>query len=437
MHDVLDPGDLVPDEAEQLVSSGYPAHELWEAARETAARRDLDALDRIAEQLRGLRRSPGWDYVEPSDGPQIRGALPPPPEPVSIAVEVLAGRVHGAWLGRCVANTMGKPIEGLRREEVEIYLRAVGQWPQTGFVPLLENLPAGVSHLHESAPHSAAGRFTQVPRDDDLDWTILGLHMIETYGTELTVDDIAREWLDRLPFTQTFTAERAAYRNLLNGLRPPATATRLNPYREWIGALIRADIWGYVFPGDPREAAFHGLRDAQLSHTANGLYGEMWAAALVAQALVADSAPDALTVAVDQIPRTSRLARSQRQLLAVFREGADLDGVMAWFEATLGHYNWVHTVNNAALIAIGLLWGEDFTTSVGVAVAGGRDTDSNAATVGSVFGALHGVGSIPASLTSQIDGTVSSAVRGFDGVSITELAERTLRQVDRRARSTS
>jgi ADP-ribosylglycohydrolase len=437
MHDVLDPCDLVPDEAEQLASSGYPADTLWEQAREQAGRRDVEALERTAEQLRALRRSPGWDYVEPSNAQQVLSALPPPPAPVRVDAEVLGDRLRGAWLGRCLANTMGKPVEGLRRDEVEVYLRAVDQWPQTGFLPLLDELPEGVSHLHESAPESAAGRFTQVPRDDDLDWTILGLHMVETYGTELTADDIAREWLDRLPFTQTFTAERAAYRNLLHGLRAPATATRQNPYREWIGALIRADIWGYVFAGDPRQAALHGLRDAQLSHTANGLYGEMWAAALVAQALVTESAEQALAAAVVHVPTTSRLGRSQRDLLAVYREGTDLHGVMAWFERTLGHYNWVHAVNNAALIAIGLLWGEDFTGSVGVAVAGGRDTDSNAATVGSVFGALHGLGSVPASLTSQIDGTVRSAVRGFDGVSIAALAERTLRLVEQRVRSSS
>jgi ADP-ribosylglycohydrolase len=119
----------------------------------------------------------------------------------------------------------------------------------------------------------------------------------------------------------------------------------------------------------------------------------------------------------------------------VFARGVDLDGAMAWFEDALGHYNWVHTLNNAALISIALLWGDgDFTATVGTAVAGGRDTDSTAATVGSVFGALHGVGSVPEALTSAIDGTVSSAVSGFDGVAVSELAERTLRQVERRVR---
>ncbi len=112
----------------------------------------------------------------------------------------------------------------MRRDEVEAYLRAANQWPQTGYLPLLDPLPEGVSPLHPSAAFATAGRFADVPRDDDIDWTILGLHLLERYGRELTTDQIAAEWLDRLPFTQTYTAERAAYRNVIDGLRPPETA---------------------------------------------------------------------------------------------------------------------------------------------------------------------------------------------------------------------
>ena len=207
MHDVLNLCDLIPDEAEQLLHSGHPVeHELHEA-RVAAAASDLPRLREIASALRAIQRSEEWPFVEPSDEQLLLGlANQAPRKPVEEFT--LSSRIHGAWLGRCVANTLGKPTEGLSREEVKTYLVAAGQWPQTGYVPLLDPLPAGVSHLHESAPFATAGNFQDVPRDDDLDWTILGLAMLEEFGPAITTDDIARTWLNRLPFTQTYTAER-------------------------------------------------------------------------------------------------------------------------------------------------------------------------------------------------------------------------------------
>lgn len=431
MHDVLDDRDLIPDEAEQLLHSGYPVERELREARVAAAASDLPRLRAIASALRAIPRSDQWPFDEPSDEELLREvASRAPRNPVEEFT--LSSRVHGAWLGRCVANTLGKPIEGLTRDEVQTYLTAAGQWPQTGYVPLIDPLPAGVSHLHESAPFASAGRFQDVPRDDDLDWTILGLAMLEQFGPAITTDDIARTWLDRLPFTQTYTAERIAYRNLVRGAHSGDAAKLDNPYREWIGALIRADIFGYIHPGDPAAAASAALVDARLSHLGNGIYGEMWAAALVAAALATESAEDALRQALIVIPESSRLALALRGVLELNKTGATSLEALAWIDDNLGHYNWVHTINNAALISVGLLWGKDFIGSVALTISGGRDTDSSAATVGSVYGALHGVESIPAELVGTTHVRVRSAVKDFDRVEIAELARRTLALVGAR-----
>ena len=97
-----------------------------------------------------------------------------------------------------------------------------------------------------------------------------------------------------------------------------------------------------------------------------------------------------------------------------------------WIDESLA-YNWVHTLNNAAIITTALLWGNnDYVQTLGTAVAPGRDTDSNGATVGSTFGALDGTSAIPAELVAQGHETVRSAVRGFDRTTIDNLTTRTL-----------
>lgn len=424
MHDVLDPRDLVPDEAEQLATSGFLVGDLPDEARRSAANGDLQRLRELEAELARAPRDPDWTYDEPTDE-AVLGALAASARSVPVDGDSLNDRIRGAWLGRAVGNTLGKPVEGLPRAEIEAYLRAAGEWPQTGYLPLLDPLPAGVGRLHPSAPLATAGNFVDVPRDDDIDWTILNLFLLERHGPTLTTAHILAGWLDRIPFSQTYTAERAAYRNAIHGLQPPDTATMRNPYREWIGALIRGDAFGYVNPGDPARAASMALVDGRLSHVANGLYGEMWASAMVAAAFATDSAEVAIRAGLLVVPQGSRLAGTIRDVLTIHGTGVGEAEALDWVDVALGRYPWVHTLPNAALIAIALLWGDTFMESAAIAIAGGRDTDSTTATVGSVFGALHGADAIPARLVGTNPVHVRSAVRDFDRITIDELTART------------
>jgi len=273
-----------------------------------------------------------------------------------------------------------------------------------------------------------------MPRDDDIDYTLLGLDVLERHGLGFTSGDMADAWLQLLPFLQVYTAERAAYRNLVLGLHPPETATRRNPYREWIGALIRADAFGYACAGDPVAASRLAHRDATVSHAANGIYGAMWAAALIAASFAESSPAAALDSAQAVVPARSRLAEALAGVRRLHRDGLDWEAARDAIEERHGALSPVHTINNAALIAAALLWGDgDFGRTVGLAVQGGWDTDCTAATAGSAFGAMHGAGGVPARWTEPLDDRIRSALSGFDGARIGELAERTCRLARARA----
>ena len=428
MHDVLDPRDLVPDEAEQLRLAGYPVGPLETEARAAAAAGDLNRLADLDAALVQLRRPLDWPYHEPDDDASLV-ALADAVAPTGCDADALPARVRGAWLGRAVGNTLGKPIEGLTRTQVELYLRAADQWPQTGYVPLLDPLPDGVPHLHPSAPVATAGRFVDVPRDDDIDWTILNLYLMERYGTGLTTTDIAAQWLDRVPFTQTYTAERAAYRNLIHGIAPPETATRANPYREWIGAQIRSDGWAYVCAGKPELASEFAYRDACWTHERNGIYGEMFCAAMQAAAFVERDPAKLVAIGLSEIPAECRLARYVRQAVGWVKECKDFEACMDRIDAALPEMSPVHTINNALICVISLFYGKmDTTATIATSVMCALDTDCNGATVGSIVGAAAGKQRFRPELAARLNDTIKPNIIGFQEVRMAELAKRTYTQ---------
>ena len=421
MHDVLDLRDMLADEIIQRRESG---HRVEAPGADAVAGADRAGLERLLAAVEASPRDPAWPYDEPAlDAARL--AAPAPAAPPGDAD--LPDRILGAWLGRCAGCALGKPVEIWPRTEIRRYLERTGDYPIADYLPADDPAPAGFPPLNRDWAGSVRGRIRGMPRDDDIDYTILGLHILENHGPGFTAADVGAAWLSRFPFTAVFTAERAAYRNLILGLAPPETATHVNPYREWIGAQIRVDAYAYAAPGDPGRAARMALADASLSHTANGVYGAVWAAALIAAAFTAPDMAAALETALTLVPPRSRLAEALRGVSSLHASGRDWEAARDVLEERHGALSPVHAINNAAVVAAALLWGEgDFTRTIGLAVQGGWDTDCNGATAGSAFGAMHGAGALPAHWTDPLDDRVRSAVLGFDGARISALAERTV-----------
>ncbi|MFF5702658.1 ADP-ribosylglycohydrolase family protein [Streptomyces sp. NPDC012794] len=372
----------------------------------------------------------------PHPGPDTRGPAGPPT--AADAVDPgLRRRLEAAWAGRAVGCVLGKPVEKLPLEGIRALARAAGNWPLDDWFTA-RGVPAGLLAAYpwnrRSAATSLAENIDGTPEDDDLDHPLLGLLLLQRHGKGFGTADLARLWLDELPAGRTFTAERVAYRNLLQGLEPPLTATHHNPFREWIGALIRADVHGWTHPGDPAAAAEQVWRDATLTHTANGVYAALFAAAAIAEA--AGGRADvhaALRAGLAVVPPGSRLAEAVRFGIRAAGEEARFDRVVDRLHARYGHYHWVHAVPNTALIAAALTHADgDFTHSVCRAVSGGWDTDSNGATAGSVAGLLAGSPDrIPERWTAPLGNRLATTVAGFDGVGFDTLAHLTAQEASR------
>lgn len=340
-------------------------------------------------------------------------------------------------MGRAVGCVLGKPVEKLPLDAIRALARATGNWPLADWFTA-RGVPAELLAAHpwnrRSAATCLAENIDGAPEDDDLDHPLLGLLLLRRHGKAFATADLARLWLDELPAGRVFTAERVAYRNLLLGLEPPDTATHHNPFREWIGALIRADVHGWTNPGDPAAAAEQAYRDATLTHTANGVYAALFAAATIAEA--AGGRADvhgALRAGLAVVPPRSRLADAVRFGIRTARDEADFDRVVDRLHACYGHYHWVHALPNTALIAAALTHADgDFTHSVCRAVSGGWDTDSNGATAGSVAGILAGSPDrIPERWTAPLKNRLATTVAGFDGIGFDTLAHLTAQEAAR------
>ena len=265
-------------------------------------------------------------------------------------------------------------------------------------------------------------------RDDDMDYPILGLLALERQGGELTSRHMANTWLSRMPFQMLYTAENVAYRNFVNRLWPPESASWRNPFREWIGAQIRADIFGYVTPGWPEKAAELAYRDASISHVKNGIYGEMFVAAMLAASFVTSDVEEIVQIGLSEIPAKCRLSEAVHDTVAWCEELTDWEKVWDRISDKYGHYSGVHTINNAALVVMGLFFGaNDYENGIVVTVRGGWDTDCNGATVGSILGAKFGADALPDKWIGVLSDRLMSVVRDCNDNRISELAERTHR----------
>ncbi|AKZ55167.1 hypothetical protein SAM23877_2118 [Streptomyces ambofaciens ATCC 23877] len=445
----VQPEDLVGHELRQAAQDGRDASAIaarWRAAggcpaptragassRPASPRLRLLAEDLLAE-LDELA-DPSAD-AEPTDLDRIKARCPqwPAPRPSTVS----RARLEAAWLGRAAGCLLGKPVEKLPLTGIRLLARAAGNWPPVDYFTargLPEDLMAAHPWNRRSAATSLVENIDGMPEDDDLNYPLLNLLLLQRHGRSFTTADAARVWLDELPAGRTFTAERVAYRNLLGGLEPPHTARHRNPFREWIGALIRADVHGWTNPGDPGAAAEQAHRDATLTHTANGVYAAMFAAAVIATAATGTHDVHAcLRAGLTVVPPASRLAEAVGHAVHLAGTEADFDTVVDRLHALHSPtHHWVHAVPNTALLAAALTHADgDFTGSVSRAVSGGWDTDSNGATAGSVAGLLAGSpAALPEHWTAPLKNRLATSVGDFDGTGFDALAHLTHREATR------
>ena len=397
---------------------------------------DREAIaDIIFKLTHSTGQRQGYDFLEPSDLASIKklrkGNFPSMPQP-----ENLESKIRGAWVGKVCGCVLGKPVEGIQLSELDKLLKLTNNYPISRYILSEELTPEVLDKINFNLKHRGniyVDETNFAPSDDDTNYLVLAMKIIELYGKEFSTLNVATVWINSQPKTDYYTAERIAYRNLTLGYGPPTSAEYKNPYREFIGAMIRGDYFGYVNPGNFELAAEMGWRDGRLSHVKNGIYGEMFSAAMLAAAAVFNDTRSVIECALGEIPVTSRLHERISSVIDAYERGISFH---EWYACFFDRYDetreyiWCHVIPNAEIVVASLLYGEgDFSRSICIAVGAAFDCDCNGATVGSVLGMMNGFKSIPEEWYRHFNNTLATTVKGMERVTFDEVTAMTIKHI--------
>ena len=429
------PSDIMA-EYQQSVEEGLDIAEHKEFFESVAAMKNgeekTQLSDRIFEIVMNAEIMDDYKYDEPNKLKKIKKLRREHNfDAVMPDRETLRKKLLGAWTGRACGCLLGKPVEGMRSNELIPLLKETGNYPMKRYIlstDITDEVCSHYSFFLKNKPY--ADTVDGMPVDDDTNYTVLYQQIIEESGRDFDSEDVAMAWLKYQSVYSYFTAERIAYINFINCIQPPATAVYKNVCREWIGAQIRGDYFGYINPGKPEEAAEMAYKDARISHVKNGIYGEMFVAAMIAVAAVNDNVDDIILGGLGQIPETSRLFEAVMKIYNDYKNGVTLDECCNYIHSVYDEHTdhgWCHTISNAMIVAAALLYGEcDFGKSICIAVGMAFDTDCNGATVGSVLGMRGGIDRIDEYWKKPISGKIHTSIFGMGTVDIEQAVEKTL-----------
>ena len=310
--------------------------------------------------------------------------------------------VRGCWLGKNIGGTLGAPFEGQQQlQDVSFYVQKdLGGNPEP---------------------------------NDDLDLQLAWLTLAEYYGLyRLTPRLLGEYWINAV--IGPWNEYEVCRWNCQSGFYPPLSGAVDNEVWKWSnGAWIRSEIWACLFPGDPDAAIGFARLDACCDHEGEGIYAEMFTAALESAAFVEKDLRKLIAIALAKVPDGSRIARSVRLVCNCFDQGDDWTVARNKVVEDSADLGWFQAPANIAFTVLGLLYGKgDFGRSICLAVNCGDDTDCTGATAGSVMGILLGAEGIPEEWKKPVgDRILTKAINHFNlplpaPQTVTELTNRVI-----------
>mgnify|MGYP001089924411 CR=1 FL=1 len=278
-------------------------------------------------------------------------------------------QVLGGWIGKSMGGAVGARFEGNK-----------------GWIEI---------HPDDMFP-------AQMPPNDDLDLQVLWLKVLEEKGAALTSDDLAAAWLEGCWYP--FNEYGIFRRNWRLGIHPPYSGRFTNQFWETgMGCPIRAEIWGYVFPGAPDLAARYAAMDGTLDHTEQSVGAEMMFAAMASMAFFVPDVRRLASMFMHYLPKDTPIERLTRAAFQAYDEGLSLRDARDRLMALAGIPEACDSQINVPFTFLGLLYGgNDLQETMLAALRCGYDTDCTLATAAALVGQILGASCIPEHLKRAV-----------------------------------
>jgi ADP-ribosylglycohydrolase len=290
-------------------------------------------------------------------------------------------KVRACWLGKNIGGTLGAPFECKQGAiDLDFYTHDIAK----GVLP-----------------------------NDDLDLQLVWLIAAEREGKNVNAEILANYWLTYI--VPDWSEYGYGKRNLRAGILPSVSGGFENTFRESNGAWIRSEIWACLAPGRPDIAVRYAYEDAAVDHWGEGIWAEMFCAAIESAAFVEADMDKLIEIGMSYIPTDCALSKAirlvqecakdpamdwkaaRKKLLQAYPSsfgerplpGGELDPELP---APVRGYD---APANVALAMLGHYFGKgDFSRAVCIAAGCCEDADCTAGTLAALYGIRGGTACI-------------------------------------------
>ena len=269
--------------------------------------------------------------------------------------ELYKRKVYGCFVGKCVGGTLGMKYEGTRKYNEVTY-----------YDPIPDKM---------------------LP-NDDLDLQVVNLETLLRTGLPVCRYYLGETWkhhiADHAPDEYAVGVSNHAL--MMNA---PLSGIYRNKFYAGMGGAIRSELWACLAPLNPSLAVTFAREDACTDHCSDGVYAEMFLAAMESAAFTQSNLMSLIEIGLRFIPDGHRLKNAFTDVIAWWDEHRDVLRVRELILKKYSVDNWTDVTINLSFIILSLLCCDgSFDKAICTAASLAYDADCTCATVGSIFGII-------------------------------------------------